>query len=169
MPFADISRPVNSGVRFLLNVYNQLRIFKEKDMSEGYVEFSKIVASRIREDGEEIMLTCRGADGGEFDMLIPTRAVPGLTNDMNMAFAGARIKQENPSPVPLRMPRFVDAPPAFITTGLSGVVYPESGRIDLQIEAMNEQEFVVALSPEHARALFDLLLQVYNLDDKPSS
>ena len=115
------------------------------------------------------MLVCRGADGGEFDMLIPTRAVPGLTNDMNMAFAVARIKQENPSPIPIRMPRFVDAPAVFMTTGLSGVVYPESGQIDLQIQAMNEQEFVVALPPEHARALFDLLLQVYNLDDKPSS
>lgn len=138
-------------------------------MAEGYVEFSKIVDARIREDGAEIQLICQGEDGGEFDMLIPTRAVPGLTNDLNAAFRAARIRQENPEPMPYRIPRFLDAPPVFIATGLTGVVYPESGQIDIQIQPLQGHPVVVSFPAERARELFQFLLQVYNLDDQPPS
>lgn len=137
-------------------------------MTEGYVEFSKIASARIREDGEEIDLVCLGSDGGEFEMVVPTRAIPGLINELSIAYRGALIKQKNPQPVPVRVPRFVDAPAVFVATGISGVAH-EDGQIDLQIEALNQQAFVVALASGPAKTLFHLLLQVYNLDDQRPS
>ena len=76
-------------------------------MSEGYVEFSKIISTRISEDGKEIQLVCQGPDGGEFDMLIPARTVPDINQQLGTALRAALIRQHNPDPLPVRLPVFL--------------------------------------------------------------
>jgi hypothetical protein len=76
----------------------------EEKEREGYVEFSKNSANRIREHGEEVILVCEGRDGGQFELVI-------------------RVK--NPLPVK-PLPVFIDAPPVFVVTGdPSGISPPE--------------------------------------------
>jgi hypothetical protein len=138
----------------------------EEKQPEGYVEFSKLVEGRIREDGEEVILLCEGPDGGQFEMVVPTKEIPVIAHSLMNAMRAAMIRVKNPLPVKRPYPVFVDAPPVFVVLGLSGVVQPESGQIDLQIESPGEQEFVVSFPKEIARMLFDLLLQHYNPEEK---
>jgi hypothetical protein len=139
------------------------------DEVKGVVEFSEVVDVAIREDGEEVKLTCKGDDGLLFDMLIPVDAVVPLSKRLLEIGRSARISKMASRPVIFRQPQFTTPPPLFLVTGLSGVVYPESGQIDLQITPMRGPDIQLSLPAENAKALFDLLLQVYNLDDqKPS-
>ncbi len=141
----------------------------EEKQSEGYVEFSKITANRIRADGEEVILVCEGPDGGQFDMVIPTREIPVLIHTLSNTLRAAVIRVKNPLPLERPYAVFTDAPPVFVVLGLSGIVQPETGQIDLQIQSPGEQEFLVSFPKEAARMLFELLLQGYNPEDqKPS-
>jgi hypothetical protein len=141
----------------------------EEKESETYVEFSRIVDVALRDDGEEVKIVCQGDDGEQFDMLIPTEAVISLSIQLEAIGRSARVSKTAFRPVLHREPRFGEPPPCFAVTDISGVVYSESGQIDLQIQPLNGPAFQVKLLPEHAKALFDLLLKVYNLDDqKPS-
>lgn len=127
--------------------------------AEGYVEFSKVVGSRIREDGHESVLMCEGPDGQRFDMVTPSNHIPLLLSALSEAFRNAMIKINNPTPqVAHQTPKFIDTNPLFQVVGISGVVYPERGEIDLELEAVGNQKFVVSLPESVSRALFEFLL-----------
>lgn len=137
--------------------------------AEGYVEFSKIKEVGIREDGEEIRITGEGDDGAVFDMLIKADAIDELIANLQFISRSAQIKRRLPRPVALRRPKLGAQPALFLAQTLQGVVYPETGHLDIQIQPVGGGEIQVSIQKEQAKALFDLLLRAYNLDDQPPS
>lgn len=135
----------------------------------GFVEFSKIVNNRISEDGKEVVLMCEGPDAAAFDMVIPTGAIPQLMQGLESSFRAAMLLIKHPIPVSIDGPKFLDAAPVFKVIGISAVVYPDDGSVDIQIQSQNEQEFVVSLPPPIVRVLFQHLLQIQSLDDQRPS
>lgn len=141
----------------------------EQEQPEGYAELSRITGVSVREDGEEVKLTCQGRDGGEFDLLIPAEALGDLIANLQRISMSTNIKRAT-----FRQPRvpsvkFVQPDPLFLVKHLGCVVRPEAGRIDLQIEQVYGPNFQVSFSREHSKFLFEALLQVYETDQEKSN
>ena len=140
------------------------------EQPEGYVEFSKIVEVGIREDGEEVKITAQGDDGGTFDMLIKADALQELIANLQYIQRSSQIKRLIPRPIQLRTPKLVEQPVLFLVSDLAGVVYTETGHIDLEIKAVGVAETLqLSIQKEHAQALFGLLLRLQPLDETPPS
>jgi hypothetical protein len=138
----------------------------EPEQPEAYAELSRITNVAVREDGEEVRLTCQGNDGGEFDLLIPAEALHDLTVNLQMISMSTDIKRETFRPARVPHVNFGTPDPLFFVKHLGCVVRPEAGQISLQIEQVNGPDFQVAFSREHAKFLFEALLQVYEPEEK---
>src|ERR1044071_5191824 len=118
-------------------------------MSEGYVDIDRLGKIMVREDGQEIAITCHGKQAGEFDILIGVDALRDLITNLQQIHMSAQIRRDTYRPLGVRTAKFTEQEPLFVVEWLGCVVRPEIGLLDLQIEPVGGSPFQVSMAGKH--------------------
>lgn len=124
---------------------------------------------QIREDGEEVLLTCKTSSGEKIDIGLPAEGAQVLGYQLMAVARSGQIKAmtKPPADVPVRK-EFLPMQPLYFVNGMTGIPRPNSGALDLVIEAVSGHKLQLTFMPEQIKVLFDNLLQVYNPDAESS-
>ena len=135
-------------------------------MSKENIRIKGLSGVRLRSDGTEVHLTFQTSHNKELTIVVPGSEMQNLTYQMMAFDHQAQIKREIP-PDPNRPKVTIDTPPPiFFTHGMQGVVRPDAGALDLQLQDVSGREIQVCFTPEQMKYLFGLMLESQNFDDQ---
>jgi|SRR5687767_13746295 len=124
----------------------------------------------LKSDGTEIVLEFKTAQREKLTLILPGSQSRQFAYEMMQFDRQAQIKRDIASDIDTPSIEYT-SPPILVTApnGLSGVVRPDSGWLDLQVRDIHGNEVQVSLMPEHVKYLFDLLLRFQESpDEKPN-
>ena len=133
------------------------------------IQIATIKGSMVSEDGRFVILRCQARDGGERELMIPTPALRNVVTNLQMLATSALGVMETSDPVEVPTVNFGQPEPVFFVTALGGTVFSETGQVHLRIGQLNGPTFQIQMRREHSRILYNLLLDLFAIDDETPS
>ena len=132
------------------------------------IQLETIEGSLVSQDGQYVLLNCHSVEDKDAQIVIPTRALANLIENLKMLLTSAEIVMNTSDPIRVPNVQFNEPEPTFYVTGLGGTVRPETGLIQLRIAQARGPNFQISMMKEQSEVLYNLLLEVFATgDDKP--